>query len=338
MKNARFSYFLFFSLIVIFASCSNSRNKATEDNPIFKNPALQDVTEQIKNNPQTASLYFKRGHILEHMQEDSLALKDYQKAVSLDSTQAKYYSAIGDLLFEHKDISGSVKWIAHALKLNPKDPAAHLKMAKLFIYTKDYNAAFSEINTVLRQDVYNPEGYFLKGMIYKDLKDTANAKSSFQTAVTVAPDYKDAVVQLGLIYSAQKDPLALKYFDNAAKLDTTDVFPVFAKGVFYQDAKKYEDAKAAYKSVILHDNQYTDAYYNMAYILMQQDSVEKAWRQYDLLTKLDPADAEAYYNRGLCSEMMGKKQDAVSDYRQALTFDKNYAEAMNGLKRLQGKQ
>lgn len=337
MKNAWIRSFLFFPLLFIFASCSNSVNNTPEDNPVFKNPPLHDITEQIKKNPNDADLYYNRGRLLERMENDSLALADYRKAVSLDSSKARYYSAVGDLLFEHKDITGSVKWIERALKLNPKDPAAHLKMAKLFIYTKDYNTAFNEINTVLRQDVYNSEGYFLKGMIYKDLKDTAHARSSFQTAITIAPDYKDAVVQLGLMYSAQKDPLALKYFDNAAKLDTTDLFPLFAKGVFYQDAKEYEKAKEIYKSVILHDNQYTDAYYNTGYILMQQDSVEKAWRQYDLLSKIDPTDPEAYYNRGLCSEMMGKKQDAVADYRQALTFDKNYADAIAALKRLQGK-
>jgi tetratricopeptide (TPR) repeat protein len=74
----------------------------------------------------------------------------------------------------------------------------------------------------------------------------------------------------------------------------------------------------------------------MGYVFMQQDSVDKAWRQYDLLTKIDPTDAEAYYNRGLCNELMGKKQEAISDYRQALTFYKKYPEAQAGLKRLQG--
>jgi len=32
--------------------------------------------------------------------------------------------------------------------------------------------------------------------------------------------------------------------------------------------------------------------------------------------------------------MMGDKQSAANDYRQALTFDKNYATASEGLKRL----
>jgi hypothetical protein len=34
---------------------------------------------------------------------------------------------------------------------------------------------------------------------------------------------------------------------------------------------------------------------------------------------------------------MGNKQEALADYKQAVTFDKNYAEALKGIKRLEGK-
>lgn len=336
MKSLFFRCFLLLVLTQVLVACGEKKNTTGSEHPIFQQPGLKGLTQQIKEDPDNASLYFARGRMLDNMQEDTLALEDYQKAISLDSSKAEYFSAIGDMLFEHKDISGSLKWIEKALKIDPKDPASHLKMAKLFIYTKDYKSAFSEINTVLKKDVYNAEGYFLKGMAYKDMKDTANARSSFETAVQVAPDYKEAIVQLGLLYSAKKDSIALRYFDNAYKVDTTDLFPIYARGVFYQDNKQYENAKAEYKRVIFRDNQYADAYYNMGYVLMQQDSVDKARRQYDLLTKIDPTDPEAYYNRGLCSELMGKKEEAISDYRQALTFYKDYPEAQAGLKRLQG--
>ena len=324
-----------FLLCMISAACGNTDTGA--DNPLFNRPPLKEVSAQIKEDPDRADLYFNRGRMLDRMDEDSLALIDYKKAGSLDSSRAEYFSAIGDVLFEHQDIKGSISWIERALKLDPKDPGAHLKMAKLFMYIQEYNSAFTEINTVLRQDVYNAEGYFLKGMIYKDMKDTVNARSSFQTAVQVDPDYRDAIVQLGLLYSAQKDPLALKYFDNAYRLDTTDLFPLYARGVYYQNRGEYQLAKDQYREVIVRDNQYTDAHYNTAYILMQQDSIEKARRQYDLLTRIDPADPEAYYNRGLCSELMGNKQEALADYRQAVVFDKNYAEALQGIKRLEEK-
>ena len=65
--------------------------------------------------------------------------------------------------------------------------------------------------------------------------------------------------------------------------------------------------------------------------------MEKARRQFDLVTKMEPNNAGAYYNRGLCSEMLNDKASAAADYRQALTFDKNNHAASEGLRRLSEK-
>jgi tetratricopeptide (TPR) repeat protein len=334
MANSCINYIFIFISSISFIACQTNTSNIYNNNPVFNDSTVKQITEEINKNTNNASLYYQRGIALKKLNADSLALNDFKKAISIDSSKAEYYSAIGDLLFEHKDINGSVRWFEKALKLNPKDMVAHIKMAKMFVYLKDYTSAFSEINTALRQNVYNPEGYFLKGMIYKDLKDTAKAISSFETAIQVEPKYHDAVIQLGLIYSGKKDPIALKYFDNAWKLDTTDVFPLFARGAYYQNQNENEMAKSEYKNVILHDRQYANAYFNMAYILMQQDSFEKAHRQYDLITKIEPDNAEAYYNRGLSSEMMGKKDDAIADYKQSLIFNDQYKQPREALKRL----
>lgn len=327
---------LFLPVLVLAAACG-SNTGVEDDNPVFREPALKKLTEAISKNPDNATLYFERATMLDGMEEDSLALNDYKKAISLDSTKAEYYSAIGDMLFEHKDLEGSVPWIEKAMQLNPTDKKAHLKLAKLFLFIEEYNKALSEINTVLRQDVYNPEGYYLKGMVYKSLKDTTKAISSFLTTLQVQPEYRDAMVQLGIMYSMQENPIALKYYDNAYKLDTTDVFPLYGKGVYYQDKGDFELAKQEYVNTIMKDRNYTSTYYNLGFIYMQQDSFDKAFRQYDILTKLNPQDPEAYFNRGLSYEMLGKKEDAITDYKQALVFDENYPEPKEGLKRLGAK-
>lgn len=320
----------------LFACKNNKGNSVAAGNAdaVYQRPGVKELTEQIAGDPKNAVLYYQRGNILMRLQLDTFAIKDFQQAAKLDSTKAEYYSAVGSLMFEHKDISGSRPWLQKAIQLNPQDPRAHLKFAKLLLFLKEYPGAFEQINTVLRQDVYNPEAYFLKGRIYQDLKDTSKAISSYQTALQVAPDYRDAIIQLGTIYAAKHDPVAVKYYDNAFKLDTSDVFPVYAKAVFYQEQNEQEKAKELYKECVLRDNQYANAYFNMGFILMQQDSTEKALRQFDLVTKITPNDADAYYNRGKCNEKLGKKQEAIADYKQALVFDKNYKDAADALKRL----
>ncbi len=313
-------------------ACKSKR--PVESNPVYSHPSIQPLTEAIYKDSSQPGPWYQRGLALHRLKEDSLALEDLYKAARIDTNRAEYASAIGEILFDHKDLNNAIKWMYRALRHNPQDPRARLKVARLDLFLKEYPAAFLEINTVLRQDAYNPEAYFLKGLIYKDIKDTNKAISSFQTAINVAPDYKDAYIQLGMLYNEKGSELGAQYMNNAFRLDTTDVFPLYALGMFYQEKGQLEQAKAQYTRCLMHDPQYADALFANGFILMQQDSLEKSRRQFDLVTKVKPTDPAAYYNRGLCSEMMGRKDEAVSDYQQALTFDKDYDKAKEALRRL----
>lgn len=337
MKCACARYFPLLIAIVLFTACGGNKPKVANtdtDRILEENPNLRPLTAEIKKAPDDALLYYQRGRALQKMKLDSLALKDYKTAVALDSNKAEYYSAVGDLLFETKDLNGSLEWIRKAIQKKPDDRKAHLKIAKLFLYLQDYPQAFSEINIVLRKNVYDPEAYFLKGMIYKDAKDTAKAISNFLTAVQVSPDYRDAVIQLGLLYGAKGDTIAMRYLDNAYAMDTTDVFPIFARGTFFQQMGDIPRAKAEYRRCIIKDRHFTDALFNMGYLLMQEDSVEKAWRQYDMVIKTEPGYPAAYYNRGLCAEMMDSVRKAIEDYRIAYRLDTSFEKPKLALKRL----
>jgi tetratricopeptide (TPR) repeat protein len=327
---------LFVTIVACLAPGCKEKNRTTtaQSNSALYSPTIRPLTEAIAKDTNNGDAWFRRGLALHKIEIDSLALNDWYKAYSKDTTRAEYASAIGDLLFEHKDIATATVWLARAMRHNPNDPKAHLKIAKLMLFTREHGKAFTEINTVLRQDAFNPEAYFLKGLVYKDMKDTNKAISSFQTVLNVAPDYREAAIQLGQLYAQRGSPLGLQYYENAYKLDTTDVFPLYARGMYYQQKGDFEAAKAQYTRCILQNTQYGDAYFANGYILLQQDSLEKARRQFEHVTRIDPTNPKAYYNRGLCSELMGDKASAIADYKQALTFDKDYTTASEGIKRI----
>lgn len=317
------------------ASCGHFSSKSSEEGQsAAETSGTEQISKDIQSSPKNPALYFKRAVMYRKLNEDSLAMLDFKKAISLDSTKALYYSALGELLFDHKDVSGSVPLFQKALALNPDDEKSHLKMAKVFLFTAEYPKAFVEINTVLRTNVYNPEAYFLKGMCYKNMKDTAKAISSFQTAVQTDPQFADGYMQLALLYEAKKDPLALRYYENAYNANKKDLEPIYGQGMFWQNQEKYEEAKKVYKRIILLDANYPKAYYNLGWILLQQDSTEKALRQFDLAVQVQPDYADAFFNRGLCQEILGRKKEAIADYEQALTFIPDAPYVKDALKRI----
>lgn len=323
------------SIILILGACQDhgsKKQKTVEDTSELTKAA----DEAIKADPNNAALYVKRASLYHKLTQDSLAIVDLQKAIQLDSNKAEYHSFIGQILFDHKDVTGSAKYFQKALELNPGDEISHLKLAHLFLFSGDYPKAFIEINNVLRANVYNAEAYFLKGMCYKNMKDTTHAISSFQTAVQTDTKYAEAYQQLAMIFEARKDPLAIRYYENAYNANPKDFEPLYGEGMFWQNQNKFEEAKKVYKRILLHDNNFPKAYYNLGWILLQQDSTDKAFRQFDLAVKVQPDYADAWYNRGLCQEILGRKKEALSDYEQALTFAPKTDYILQALSRVKG--
>jgi tetratricopeptide (TPR) repeat protein len=331
-------YYLVVTILLLWSSCdffSKTAVKKTSGPGAFQETAA--LTEQIEGKPNDAKLYFKRGTILRTLKQDSLAIVDFQKAISLDSTNAVYYSAMGDLLFDHKDVSGSLGWIQKAIQLDPNDQTAHLKLARMFLFTSEYNKAFIEINTVLRADVYNTEAYFLKGMCYKSMKDTNLAISSFQTAVQSDPKNSEAYLQLAILHEARKNPLALDYFENAYKADSSNLEPLYGKAMYWQNQQNFAEAKKVFNRMIGIDRNYPKSFYNMGWILLQEDSTEKAIRNFSIAIEVKPDYAEAYFNRGLCYEIQGNFKAAAADYNQSLNFNAQMKAAQEALARIQPK-
>lgn len=316
-------------------SCTSKKAESNADRALTpEDLAISEATRLIEKQPKDAELFFKRSLIYRQAKKDSLALSDLYKAIKLDSTKSYYFSSIADILFEHKDINGSVQWIQKAIKLNPDDPKAHLKIAKMFLFTEEYPKAFTEINTVLRTDVYNAEAYFLKGMCYKNMKDTNKAISSFQTAVQTDPKYAAAHMQLALIFKAKNNPLAIKYFENAFKSDSSDMEPLYGEAMFWQDQNKFEEAKEVFKKCILLNKDYVKSFYNIGWMLLQQDSIEKALRHFSMAIVVKPEFSEAYYNRGLCYEILEQYDSAYVNYQQALSLNEDLPNGKVALQRV----
>ena len=65
------------------------------------------------------------------------------------------------------------------------------------------------INKGLLIDDKKPNGYFMKGVAYKHIGDSAKAISSFKTAIEIDHNYYPVYYELGLLLTLKKDSLAL---------------------------------------------------------------------------------------------------------------------------------
>jgi tetratricopeptide (TPR) repeat protein len=328
-------------LVFLLFSCTENRGKeevVTEENEIL--PANKEkafLDSLIKQNPNSSDLYFQRARYNFRNGINHAALADIYSAIHLDSTVAIYYYLGGDLFIEMGEGNKAVQLMSKGISLIPNDEELYLRAVEYNYYMGYHQSAINFANDLLQINKYNADAYFLKGMVYKELQDTTKAISNFQTCVEQDPEHYNGYMQLGLLLSAKKDNIALRYFDNALNLEPKSREAMYGKAYHHQRLKKFETAIEEYKNIVSIYPKDSEIYYNIGYCYIQTDSLEKAYSNFDIATKIDPAYAGAYYMKGYVSELAGNYPNAKFNYSQAGKMLPNDPKVLEAIDRVKNK-
>lgn len=130
----------------------------------------------------------------------------------------------------------------------------------------------------------------------------------------------------------------------------------------------YKESITHLQAVLKLDKKYYDAYLNLGYVYFAMEEYDKALKNFVKCTEIVPNDHKGWMNAGIASyklknyekaldylgnakvtnrgsadvlyhtavtlELMGDKQGAIQEYENALSFDPDYEEAKEGLKKL----
>jgi len=326
--------FLCFSLF----SCGGDKKKEIEKVIISDSlsPEIAKLNAQIKSDPNNANLYNERAKLLLEKQKIDEAFADIRNALNIDSSKAPYFLTLSDVYFANGKIKNCKLAIEKAMLLDSKYAEADLKYAELNLYFKDYKKTNEYIDKALAIDKINPKAYFMRGMAYKEVGDTAKAVSNFKISIDQDAEYYHAYIQLGILYSLKKSLVAVDYFKNALKLNTKSIEARYGLGMFYQENDEYDKAIEEYDSILQIDFKYKFAHYNIGYIyLVYLKDYKKAITNFTNAITYDSDYAEAYYNRGYSYELLMDFQNAKADYKKALEIKTNYQKAIEGLNRIE---
>ncbi len=328
----RSALFLILALVLVILESCQMKRKLPEDS-IYNIPELKHISTEILNDSSNALLYEERGNILLDHGDDSLALIDFITASELDTASARYRSIVAEIYYNHGDVNSATKWYKKALQTDPYDSKANLAYAKLSMILHKYEQAFRSVNLVLKNDPNTAEAYYLKGQIYDDMGNKDKAMSSYQTAIQIDPNMGNAYLKIGFIMQDKGDSLCLDFFQNAYEVDS-NVLGLYAQAMYYQNHRRWEDAKKKYKESISFNPSFSHPYYNMGYIYLKQDSLDLADEYFNLCLSVDQAFGQAYYQRGIIAKKKGDQRAAKTYFKQALVADSTLQEPKKELNKL----
>ena len=332
-----FINFLLFCLLTL-SACHGGRGdsvsnpKQGTDTTMMR---LEILSQQIEDDVTNPDLYNRRAKYYLHDHQFDKALKDINKAISLDGGKSVFYITLSDIYLLMGKPDGSRDALNKAVKINPNDTDAMLKLAKLYLIVKDYKNCYATVKQLLVLDNGNASAYFTRAIGLLEQGDTIHAVDDLRQAVDKNQKYYEAYVQLGELYSIKKDPMAVLYLKNALNLRPQSREAIYMLGLFYQETGQFDKAIASYQSLAKFDTAFREAPFNIGYIyLVYLKDFTRAVSFFSESLKKDPGYYEAYFNRGYAYELAGDYKKAYDDYQKSLKIQLNYDKAIEGLNRL----
>lgn len=323
-------------LLIIFGiiSCKQKQDKAVLI--VSKDATLRQLDSVIKLNPKNSDAYYKRANFYLSKMNLGEATEDINKAIELDSTKSNYYVTVADLHLITNNSGKCKAALDKCLSVDSNNIEALLKMSELYLYVKENIKSISYANKVLDREKSNSKAYFLIGMNQKEIHDTTKALLAFQEAINYNQENYNAFIQLGLIYAAKNNPMALNYYTNASNIDSKNPEPYYNKGVYYQEHGNLPKSIECYNQTLQINPTNKGALYNIgiAYIDSEMDYANAA-TYFKRIQVAYPNFAEAHYMHGVCQEKIGNKKEALEDYKKALAINESFEKPKKAIERLQ---
>lgn len=331
---------LFLLSSLIFFACDNSKPnpesaEAGEAVTYVGNPTIDKLNNEIASNPNSPTLYAARAGAWYENENFDEGIADMEKAIELDSSRAEFYHILADMYMDYYKSRLALNTMKKAAMTFPDRIPTLLKLSEYEYILKQYNDALFTLERIRAIDPLNAEMFFMFGQVFNEMEMPDQALNAFQSAVENDPDLIDAWVYLGKMVAEKNIPLAEKYFDNAIRVDPNNIEALHAKAYYLSNQKNdLSAAVSLYKKINSVDPQYIDGYYNIGLIYLDMDSLQEAYRSFDIAVKYAPQHPDAYYHRGVAAEMLGNNPQALADYKTVLNFDPEYASAKAAVDRL----
>lgn len=331
-------FLLFIGFIIAFAACDFSGKSSTaSDEPLTVRgtPAIADVSQRIENEPNNAELYATRGRLFYEEEQYVAAVGDLNAAIKLDSLNLAYHHLLADAYFDSNQSKPALATLEKVIQKDSTRMGTMLKLAEMQMIVRQHKASLATVDRILIQESRHPEGFYIAGLNFEQMGDTARAILSYQTTVEEDPDHIDAYRKLGTHFDNRKNKLSVKYFDNALRIDSTDMEALVGKAWYYHQRNRFAKAKKYYEKASLFHPFEARVHLNNGILHLEMKDGETAHKKFDMAVEVDPQYGMAYYYRAMAGERAGKDiNTTINDYRQAAALMPTPQRANEALSRL----
>ncbi|MFA4852356.1 MAG: tetratricopeptide repeat protein [Bacteroidales bacterium] len=181
--------------------------KYAELNLYFKEykKTIEYIDKALAIDKINAKAYFMKGMTYKETGDTAKAVSNFKKTIDHDP---EYYHAFIQLgiLFSVKKNKLAVDYFMNAIKLNPKSTEARYGLGMFYQETEEYDKAIIEYDSILRIDPKYKFAHYNLGYVHLVyLKVYSQSVKHFTNAITCDPKYVEAYYNRGYSYELMGD-------------------------------------------------------------------------------------------------------------------------------------
>jgi tetratricopeptide (TPR) repeat protein len=161
--------------------------------------AVRDYNQAIEVDSTDARAFVQRGQAENALGRSGNALKSYSQAIRLDPNLAAAYLNRCLTKSNLNDQPGAISDCTEATGINPTLITAYQNRGLAYHRAANYRAAISDLNVAIKLDGEDATSYYQRGLIRFDLQDKEGAIGDFNTAIQFKSDHVFAYYQRGLV-------------------------------------------------------------------------------------------------------------------------------------------
>jgi len=266
--------------------------------------AQKKLNRAIELQPAFPQAYFNLGNLEADGKHPEVAAADYRKALLLKPDFIEAHNNLATVLDELNDKEGAIAEFREALRLSPEYALAHYNLGTCLYKKRDLVGAEFEFREALRLEPDDPGAHLNLCSVLRGKGDLQHAEAECREAIRLAPEFANGHLGLGNVLNYKSD---------------------------------FKGAMKEYRAAIGLEPNLTDAHVNLAGLLSDRGDHKGAEAEYRLAIKSNEDNPESHFGLGLELEFRGDKSQAIAEYRKAVDLKKDFSEAIQHLKNLEGK-